>query len=86
MTIYQIIGIIAGIIIIGSLLLCAIGEIKTGVCTTIIGVIMLLCAYIIDTKQIIKPTALDVYRGKTTLEVTYRDSVAVDSVVVYKMK
>ena len=32
------------------------------------------------------PTALDVYRGKTTLEITYRDSVAVDSVVIYKMK
>ena len=32
------------------------------------------------------PTALDVYRGKTTLEITYRNSVAVDSVVVYKMK
>ena len=32
------------------------------------------------------PTALDVYRGKTTLDITYRDSVAVDSVVVYKMK
>lgn len=31
-----------------------------------------------------KPTALDVYRGKTTLEITYRDSVAIDSVVVYK--
>ena len=37
-----------------------------------------------DTKD--TPTALDVYRGKTTLEITYRDSVAVDSVVVYKMK
>ena len=33
-----------------------------------------------------EPTALDVYRGKTILEITYRDSVAVDSVVVYKMK
>ena len=32
------------------------------------------------------PTAIDVYRGKTTLEITYRDSVAIDSVVVYKMK
>lgn len=30
------------------------------------------------------PTALDVYRGKTTLEITYRDGVAIDSVVVYK--
>ena len=28
----------------------------------------------------------DEYSGKTTLEITYRDSVAVDSVVVYKMK
>ena len=30
------------------------------------------------------PTAMDVYRGKTTLEITYKDSVAVDSVVVFK--
>ena len=32
------------------------------------------------------PTTLDVYRGKTTLEITYRDSVAIDSTVVYKVK
>ena len=32
------------------------------------------------------PTALDVYRGKTTLEITYRDSVAIDSTVVYKVR
>lgn len=32
------------------------------------------------------PTAIDVYRGKTTLEIAYRDSVAVDSVVVYKVR
>lgn len=30
------------------------------------------------------PTAIDVYQGKTTLEITYRDSIPVDSVVVYK--
>ena len=35
-------------------------------------------------KQDNKPTALDVYRDKTTLEITYRDSVAIDSTVVYK--
>lgn len=33
-----------------------------------------------------RPQAIDVYRGKTELEITYRDSVAVDSVVVYKTK
>ena len=32
----------------------------------------------------IKP--IDVYRGKTTLEITYRDSVAIDSTVIYKVK
>ena len=31
-----------------------------------------------------KPSAMDVYKGKTTLEITYRDSVPVDSVVVFK--
>lgn len=30
------------------------------------------------------PTALDVYQGKTTLEITYRDSIPVDSIVVFK--
>lgn len=31
-----------------------------------------------------KPTAMDVYQGKTTLEITYKDDVPVDSVVVFK--
>lgn len=31
-----------------------------------------------------KPTAIDVYRGRTTLEITYKDSIPVDSVVVFK--
>ena len=29
-------------------------------------------------------TPIDVYRGKTTLEITYKDSIAIDSVVVWK--
>lgn len=33
-----------------------------------------------------KPTAMDVYQGKTTLEITYKDGVAIDSVVVFKNK
>lgn len=32
------------------------------------------------------PYAIDVYRGNTTLKITYVDSVAVDSVVVFKTK
>lgn len=31
-----------------------------------------------------QPTAIDVYNGKTTLEITYKDSIPVDSVVVFK--
>ena len=53
------------------------------------GIIVCLCftaAFNDDKPTDNNPTALDVYRGKTTLEITYRDSVAVDSVVVYKMK
>lgn len=34
----------------------------------------------------IKPSAMDVYQGKTTLEITYRNGVPVDSVVVFKDK
>lgn len=46
-----------------------------------VAVLMLIS--ILETKNPY-PTALDVYRGKTTLEITYRDSVAIDSVVIYK--
>lgn len=46
----------------------------------VIGVVFY-CIITADT-----PTAIDVYRGETTLEITYRDSVAIDSVVVYKVK
>jgi hypothetical protein len=37
--------------------------------------------FIVDT-----PTAIDVYRGKTTLEITYKDGIPVDSVMVFKDK
>lgn len=33
-----------------------------------------------------RPTAMDVYQGKTTLEITYKNGVPVDSVVVIKNK
>ena len=31
-----------------------------------------------------QPKAIDVYKGKTTLEITYKDEVPIDSVVVWK--
>lgn len=31
-----------------------------------------------------KPTAMDVYQGKTTLKITYKDGISIDSIVVFK--
>lgn len=31
-----------------------------------------------------KPTAMDVYKDKTTLQITYKNNVPIDSTVVYK--
>ncbi len=47
---------------------------------------MLLLSGIIKLSDENKPSAMDVYKGKTTLEITYKDGVAVDSVVVFKDK
>ena len=30
------------------------------------------------------PSAIDVYQGKTTLEITYKDGVPIDTIVVFK--
>lgn len=51
-------------------------------CAIICGIIFTIV--FIDYISKYEPTALDVYRGKTTLEITYRDSVPVDTIVVYK--
>ena len=46
----------------------------------VVGFILFVCCAI-DNKT--NPTAIDVYRGKTTLEVTYKDGVPIDTVVVF---
>jgi hypothetical protein len=45
---------------------------------------MLIVNFIINNEN--EPTAMDVYKGKTTLEITYKDSIPIDSVVVFKDK
>ena len=54
----------------------------------IAGMLLLIVAFGYATCESVKtlksPTALDVYQGKTTLEITYKDSIPVDSVVVFK--
>ena len=61
-------------------------EVGCRVLSFLAGAFMILgIAGFIDTKEKNNtPTALDVYQGKTTLEITYRDNIPIDSVVVFK--
>ena len=88
MTAWEIISLSAFITMILGAFLITTSATKGGLCSIIIGAIMGIMAIVMKEHEEkgTTPTALDVYRGKTTLEITYRDSVAVDSVVVYKMK
>ena len=87
-------AIIVGIFILALMILWAFfrerggSSFDTGV---IIGVVIMtlviieICLFgIIIEKQ--KPSALDVYRGNTELEVTYVNGVPIDTVVVFKRK
>ena len=48
--------------------------------TMILNIIIAFCLII----NLRKPKAIDVYQGNTTLEVTYKESTPIDSVVVWK--
>ena len=88
MTLWEIISLSAFITMLLSAFLIVVGATKGGLCSMIAGVIVGIMAIVVKEheEKETTPTALDVYRGKTTLEITYRDSVAIDSTVVYKMK
>ena len=60
-------------------------DTATIVCFTLfsVGVINVLCLAIDRDRN---PTAMDVYRGKATIAITYADGVPVDSTVVFKKK
>lgn len=52
--------------------------------SSIIGITLLFVGIVKTSPK--RPTALDVYQGKTTLQITYRDSIPVDTIVVFKDK
>lgn len=54
----------------------------TGILFTLCVIIAVAIGSLLWGEETIKP--IDVYRDKTTLEITYKDSVAIDSVVVWK--
>ena len=75
------IGFIGFIFLLNVFITC--GDTPVMLCCTLfcVGVVTILC-WTID--RDITPTAMDVYQGKTTLEVTYEDGVPVDSIVIFK--
>jgi hypothetical protein len=88
---------ILGLVIIGMLILIVIlvintvDDIKnstfdTGVFFGIILSILIAIEVVLLSAilEVSKPTAMDVYQGKTTLEYTIRDNVKIDSIVVFK--
>ena len=81
-----IIGIVISFILFFIGLWRANDDSKSYLCLGAIFGIIVMYLFIIleDNIKTNTPTALDVYRGKTTLEITYRDSVAIDSTVIYK--
>lgn len=71
--------IIIGVIIIAISVFS--GDFMPGLC----GIILIIVGFaLLPDQENTNPTALDVYRGKTTLEITYKDSVPIDSIVVFK--
>ena len=53
---------------------------------TISSTVLVSITLMVALKKKKKPKAIDVYRGKTTLEITYKDRVPIDSTVVWKNK
>ena len=88
MTLWEIVSLSAFVTMLLGVFFIGAGATKGGLCSVSLGIILGLMAIVVKgrEKEVTTPTALDVYRGKTTLEITYRDNVAVDSVVVYKME
>ena len=54
--------------------------------SSFIRLIMTIIIFILFLIIISRPTAMEVYQGKTELEITYKNGVPIDSVVVYKDK
>ena len=61
---------------------------NVGAITFIVIIITFLCFVCGNIGHVImyhnQPPAIEVYRGNATLEITYKDGIPIDSVVVYK--
>lgn len=49
------------------------------------GIVLILASMVLSVIYLdSQPKAIDVYRGNTTIQVTYKDSIPIDTVVVFK--
>lgn len=84
--------VLVAVIVILSLWVCIryffcddeVGFLKTLVVGPLVIAIILGCGVGIILTKNDEPKAIDVYRHKTSLQVVYKDSVAIDSTVVWK--
>lgn len=80
-------GIIGFVIVISVIAACVIVMKEDNITLSIILLIMAIIGLSIMIASLsITPTALDVYKGKTELQITYKGTIPIDSVVVFKNK
>ena len=84
-----VIALICLIMLLAMLILCITDIISgkggpDGNFVTVYSFIFSFIIFVLLLFQLDKPKAIDVYKGKTTLEITYKDRVPVDSTVVWK--
>ena len=80
-------GIIGFVIVISVIAACAIVIKEDNITLSIVLPIMAIIGLSIMIASLsITPTALDVYKGKTELQITYKGTTPIDSIVVFKNK
>lgn len=75
---YMVVGLLIGLICLFSKQYDIIG-VAIALTLNIVGILNVIIYYATEA-----PSALDVYKGKTVLKITYEDKVPVDTVVIYK--
>ena len=80
-------GIIGFVIVISVIATCVIEIKEDNIALSIVLPIMAIIGLSIMIVSLnITPTALDVYKGKTELQITYKGTIPIDSIVVFKNK
>lgn len=80
--ILSVVGFVSAIIF--FILGCFDEDESTFATSVVISIMIFLVIIIIVCSEYKEPKAMDVYQGRTTLEITYKNDIPIDSVVVFK--